>query len=100
MDLKQQRKAACDKAESLVSFAESARRPLSATENTHYQEAMAEYSNGKKVSESLLEHADPLGGYPLVSLGATLYEGSNTGGGYAVPIVVDRSQPRRGIVVY
>ena len=46
-------------------------------------------SNGKKVGESLLEHSDPLGGYPLVRLGAALYEGSNTGGGYAVPIVVD-----------
>jgi HK97 family phage major capsid protein len=46
-------------------------------------------SNGRTVSEPLLEHADPIGGYPLVRLGAALYEGSPAGGGYAVPVVVD-----------
>lgn len=46
-------------------------------------------SNGRSVGADLLEHADPFGGYPLVRIGATLYEGSNTGGGYAVPVIVD-----------
>jgi HK97 family phage major capsid protein len=46
-------------------------------------------SNGRKVSESLLEVQDSIGGFPLAGLSAALYEGSNTGGGYAVPVVVD-----------
>lgn len=46
-------------------------------------------SNGKKQSESLVDHADPFGGVPLVRMSAALYEGSNSAGGYAVPITVD-----------
>jgi HK97 family phage major capsid protein len=46
-------------------------------------------SNGRKTSDSLLDQADSVGGYPLVQLGAALYEGSSPAGGYAVPIVVD-----------
>ena len=47
-------------------------------------------SNGRTVSESLLDHADPIGGYPLVRMSSALYEsGGGSTGGYAVPIVVD-----------
>jgi HK97 family phage major capsid protein len=49
-------------------------------------------SNGKKVGATLLDFADPLNGFPLVTRGkasAALYEGTDSAGGYAVPIVVD-----------
>ncbi len=49
-------------------------------------------TNGREVSADLAEYQDALGGFPLAVLrgaSAALYEGSDTGGGYAVPIVVD-----------
>ena len=145
IDIKQQQKEALDKANAIVTVAETGNRGLTATETESYDAAMkaykelgaaarsreelntirasfaggtpfgnthasgnvekmrprlfsAEYaagllaliqSNGKKVSESLLEHVDPFGGYPLVRMGANLYEGSPGAGGYAVPSVVN-----------
>jgi HK97 family phage major capsid protein len=49
-------------------------------------------SGGKVADPVLTEHFDPIGGgFPLPTAGfsAALYEGSNTAGGYAVPVVVD-----------
>ncbi|MGA9508494.1 MAG: phage major capsid protein [Candidatus Sulfotelmatobacter sp.] len=49
-------------------------------------------SGGKIADPMLTEHFDPIGGgFPLPTAGfsAALYEGSNTAGGYAVPVVVD-----------
>ncbi len=49
-------------------------------------------SGGKLGCNLLAEHLDSIGGgFPLPTAGfsAALYEGSNTAGGYAVPVVVD-----------
>ena len=49
-------------------------------------------TKGTQIGPNLSEGADGLGGYALPGFtkpSAALYEGSNTGGGYAVPITVD-----------
>jgi HK97 family phage major capsid protein len=46
-------------------------------------------SRGQEMMPELVDGADGFGGFSLPKNLAALYEGSNTGGGYAVPLVVD-----------
>jgi HK97 family phage major capsid protein len=63
------------------------RRPMTPNQARALHSFIA--SRGQTMTPELAELSDGFGGFRLSGFSAALYEGSNTAGGYAVPVVVD-----------